>query len=1198
MTKRPRQGTQRQRAAETALSATSGLGPHHSAPITLHKSGVVVNPPPSPRPIRAGHSRPVAPPSHPDGFMPITHVRIASLHPEARAKLRAGLEAQHEELNRRRAYWRSHLPGNPRSAAQPIDWNNPPPIPRASHLLGTLGHAAGALYKASPIPGAIAGFQGDAAEHRAVEQQSKAFSQVAEATTGYREIQHIRKHPLAGSLALAGLLPVGRAARFAELLRGARGAEDAARIGENVPLPRTPAQVEQHVGEAVGKAKGEGFGRTLPKVPKLERGQVTSETGGAAGAALRAGLRDPSGLKTAGTYERAGAALDSTPKSLREMETQQEAARSVARSRKAGSLAAAQRAALQSDRPYEAFMAAGAARKGMLPKAEFKGFQDLEPHLDELTRFVGEHEHLLPFQKQRLMESISRGIFDGKMPTKSERDLMSQVFGREGAESALYEIKHGAGDVVTNLLNIPRSIMASFDLSAPLRQGLVAMVAKPKVALPNMARMIRYAASPKGFDSMMESIHTRPTFALMQKHGVALTDLGGDLSSREEQFISNYAEHLHEAPGLRKTPLKYPLRAISEGVKASDRAYIGFLNKTRADLFDSLLHDAAAQGHDLHDRHLLDSIANFVNSSTGRGDLAGLAEHTKTMNALFFSPRLLYSRLNILGFGGEGKLRGLIPGSYYAGLHPFVRREAGKAARNLLGTISTVLYAAHLAGAEVGLDPRSADFAKVKVGNTRIDVAGGFSQDLVLLARLASGESVSSTTGRLQHLEGGFAGSSRLDVATRFLEGKAAPVPSGLIQALGGHTGAQHSGPLENLQGHLEPIIGQDIQNILQTPHGGGIPMAVGGGLVDLFGVGVNSYAPAGPKTHQDLSKLRRDSEAAGLPEPPPVVQADVKWKAALDDATYPDMTAFDRAKVAAQLFDERYGQHLEHTVLPQLSTEGQAEQFYRQVRSQLFPALAQWEAQLTNVQRQQAEAKQIPGQTPSSPPAHAAGTSRTVPAQAPPMQDVAYRTLGAARSPSKGTQGAAGPTGPYSVEQDSIAQGLASLARGSYSPAEALSQLLQSLASQPVSSSVAGPSGQTISFQAPKLSGKASKTARGAIALAQHFLGTPYVWGGESPKGFDCSGLLQYIYAAQGVRIPRTTFDQYKAGVRVPRSRLQPGDAVFFAGSDGTATNPGHVGIYIGHGLFIEAPHTGATVRVSRLAGYPGYVGARRYSR
>jgi len=110
------------------------------------------------------------------------------------------------------------------------------------------------------------------------------------------------------------------------------------------------------------------------------------------------------------------------------------------------------------------------------------------------------------------------------------------------------------------------------------------------------------------------------------------------------------------------------------------------------------------------------------------------------------------------------------------------------------------------------------------------------------------------------------------------------------------------------------------------------------------------------------------------------------------------------------------------------------------------------------------------------------------------------------------------------------------------------------------------------------------------AVAIAMQYLGTPYVWGGASPSGFDCSGLTMYVYAQLGVSLPHNAAAQYGMGTPVPESSLEPGDLVFFYGL-------GHVGMYVGGGSFIHAPHTGDVVKISSMADYQSaYVGARRY--
>ncbi len=105
-----------------------------------------------------------------------------------------------------------------------------------------------------------------------------------------------------------------------------------------------------------------------------------------------------------------------------------------------------------------------------------------------------------------------------------------------------------------------------------------------------------------------------------------------------------------------------------------------------------------------------------------------------------------------------------------------------------------------------------------------------------------------------------------------------------------------------------------------------------------------------------------------------------------------------------------------------------------------------------------------------------------------------------------------------------------------------------------------------------------------------------PYTYGAEQPGvTFDCSGLTQAAYASAGITIPRTSQEQWAFGRQLSVvEELQPGDLVFSVGSDGTPSAPGHVGIYIGNGNMIVAPHTGAFIRVQNYKG-SDYVGATR---
>lgn len=133
-----------------------------------------------------------------------------------------------------------------------------------------------------------------------------------------------------------------------------------------------------------------------------------------------------------------------------------------------------------------------------------------------------------------------------------------------------------------------------------------------------------------------------------------------------------------------------------------------------------------------------------------------------------------------------------------------------------------------------------------------------------------------------------------------------------------------------------------------------------------------------------------------------------------------------------------------------------------------------------------------------------------------------------------------------------------------------------------------------TASVPAPAAS--ASDVAAVAITYALAQLGTPYRWGGETPGvGFDCSGLTQAAYAAAGVRIPRTSTAQWTTLPHVPLADIAPGDLLFFQPGEFQPGLPGHVGIYLGNGQMVDAPHTGATVRIEVLSRWPAPMGAAR---
>jgi cell wall-associated NlpC family hydrolase len=137
----------------------------------------------------------------------------------------------------------------------------------------------------------------------------------------------------------------------------------------------------------------------------------------------------------------------------------------------------------------------------------------------------------------------------------------------------------------------------------------------------------------------------------------------------------------------------------------------------------------------------------------------------------------------------------------------------------------------------------------------------------------------------------------------------------------------------------------------------------------------------------------------------------------------------------------------------------------------------------------------------------------------------------------------------------------------------------------------VSAPAGVGISASTPEGSTVAPPNVHGGVVgIAMRYLGVPYVWGGSTPRGFDCSGFVAYVFAQIGVSLPHSSYAMFGMGTPVSISELQAGDLVFFTGAS-------HMGIYIGGGQFIHSPHTGDVVKISSLSGYysSNFAGGRR---
>lgn len=384
-------------------------------------------------------------------------------------------------------------------------------------------------------------------------------------------------------------------------------------------------------------------------------------------------------------------------------------------------------------------------------------------------------------------------------------------------------IPQSKGDIAREAVGLPRTIMASGDFSAGFRQALTYATSHPiKFAqeFPKQFTYFKQAFKNKdseAFDAMMADIRSHEDYNWLEKSGLAITEPVGHSSSiREEQFM---------ASGLGE---KIP--ALGRLVSASNYAYTGLLNGLRANEFYGQLEHLKYANIPITD-DLVKGLAKVINTSTGRGDLGRFERASGELSTILFAPRLIASRLSVLD------------PRYYINLPAPARQEALRGLLGLSAFATGILGLGKLGGLNVGVDPRSSDFGKIRKGDTRYDLLGGFSQYIRLGAQLATGQKINSTTGAQTTLGKGVVG-SRLDVATNFLQGKENPTVSFVTTLLKGKDVSGNNiltpkGVSQQVIQRFIPLLGQDMADLFTHPNSGNKILS---GALGAFGVGLQTY--------------------------------------------------------------------------------------------------------------------------------------------------------------------------------------------------------------------------------------------------------------------------------------------------------------------------------------------------------------------
>jgi len=394
--------------------------------------------------------------------------------------------------------------------------------------------------------------------------------------------------------------------------------------------------------------------------------------------------------------------------------------------------------------------------------------------------------------------------------------------------------------VIGETVNLPKQLIASFDLSAILRQGGIPTISHPSEALKIFIPSMRALKSEEGFIAAEEAIKNHERYPYWLRAGLDLTTKTAGLAKMEETQMSRLASKI---PGIR----------------ASERHYMTWMNLQRYAMVEFYANKLNPDGQ-LPTADEAKIIAHAVNVATGRGGSGMRAGALSALSTIFWAPRLTISRFQyLLGhpiwygavsravpFKGTGRVRWLLAKEY----------------AQFLGKLLALYGLGLLMGGDVETDPRSSDFAKIRFGDTRVDPAVGLQQPVVLLSRLATGKTV-DTGGRVESIVGDtrpYGGQTVWDVMAGFARTKLSPGISQLLALRSGETFVgEKVTPKTTARDLIIPLAIRDAYQAIESE---GWVKGSALSALSIMGMGLSTYVSAGPKTRQ-VRKLTYAAEQA-----------------------------------------------------------------------------------------------------------------------------------------------------------------------------------------------------------------------------------------------------------------------------------------------------------------------------------------------
>lgn len=428
-------------------------------------------------------------------------------------------------------------------------------------------------------------------------------------------------------------------------------------------------------------------------------------------------------------------------------------------------------------------------------------------------------------KKENLSTPESR--FEYGMSQVAFNKFVKELKLESGKRTLKEKLIQDPSQIVSDIAGTAKAAKASMDNSAIFRQGWKTLMTDTgiwhKRAIQTFSDIAKTLKGEEIIDTMNADFFSRKN-TLNGKAKKAKLDIG----TTEEAFPTSV---LQKIPGLGRL------------YKASEVAYTAFVQKVRFDVFDKYIEIAERSGVDLT-KVELESIGKLANSITGRGELGKLEPVSKLVNNVFFSPRLLKSNWDVLTAHQLQK-----------GVTPFVRKQAAK---NLLkivsGSAAILALAEAVRPGSVEKDPRSADFGKVRVGDTRFDVTGGMGSLMTLISRQISNASKSSTTGIVSELgTGDFGSMDRTDVLYNFFENKLSPLAS-VAKELG--KGQTFEGDKPTVMNQLEnlfvPISVSTFEELNDNPNSANVALSM---ILEGLGISANTYGASSVNWNNSTGK-------------------------------------------------------------------------------------------------------------------------------------------------------------------------------------------------------------------------------------------------------------------------------------------------------------------------------------------------------